>query len=497
MTGAQLQVFNNNSIEDKNINGPPNLEQPQLIGQPQITNFKTVYKKKTNFSIDRHQIPLTSNITKFGREYKQIINKHSDLLHKLYLEVEISCKTKTGGGASYTVNHFMNSLVKEYRIETGHTILEEGISQWKQIRSEFMNKSNRTQVVSSSKGGGNQVDLNFTSDLNRTEYTINEIETGTTPIIVGGNYNDVEIDASTIVKKKLIYEFDFWFSRNIGNSLPLLNLQDELTLIFKLEEKKNLIGDIINIDESTFDISKIELYGDFICLDVYEGQLYKKEQEFLIETLQWNNFTTPPQDGTSNITQSKVYDISYFSRPVKCLVWCIVNPGSFNSNKGQGPCYFTSLTNTSLYGSDGTDGTIKLYLSSQTRLEETPMIYFTRKYPKLYCNNIPSLDRIGIYSFATNPFELEPSGHCNFTNHKFKTIEMKFANNNIDLIKDKGGDNEGLFIFAISYNILTISDDGVIDRKYTTHPKSITQNQYIQINDTTVTPSTTTYNPNT
>lgn len=496
MTGAKLQVSKNNDQEDYNLIGPPHAN-TQTIGQPQITHFKTVYKKKTNFSIDRQQISLTSKETKFGREYKPIITKNSDLLHKLYLEVELSCKTKTGGVPSYTVNHFMNSLVKEYRIESGPNILEEGISQWKQIRTEFMNKSNRPQVVSSSKGGGNQIDLNFTSDLNRTEYTMNEIENGTTPIIVGGNYNDIDIDATTTIKKKYIYEFDFWFTRNIGNSLPLLNLQDDLTLIFKLEKKENLIGDIINIDESTFDISKLELYGDFICLDTQESQLYKKEQEFLIETLQWNNFTTPSRDGTSNTTQPITIDISYFSRPTKCLIWCIVNPGAVKHNKGQGPCYFTSLTNTSLYGSDGTDGSIKLNLSDQIRVNETPMIYFTRKYPKLYCNNIPPLDRIGIYSFATNPFELEPSGHCNFTNYTTIRTEMKFANNNIDLIVDKGGDNEGLFMFAINYNILSISSEGYIDikykHKYNSQKKSF--NQFIQVNKVSADPNPT-YNPN-
>ena len=52
--------------------------------------------------------------------------------------------------------------------------------------------------------------------------------------------------------------------------------------------------------------------------------------------------------------------------------------------------------------------------------------------PKKYCKNIPSLDRIGFYSFALNPLEVEPSGTCNFSKINNKNIKIAFANNNLN-----------------------------------------------------------------
>ena len=81
------------------------------------------------------------------------------------------------------------------------------------------------------------------------------------------------------------------------------------------------------------------------------------------------------------------------------------------------------------------------------------MSYFTRYQPMKYCNNIPSLDRIGFYSFAINPLSNEPSGTCNFSKIKDNFIRLKFSNNTLSTIKEKT-----LHIFAVSYNILVITD---------------------------------------
>ena len=48
-----------------------------------------------------------------------------------------------------------------------------------------------------------------------------------------------------------------------------------------------------------------------------------------------------------------------FSHPVKYMAWVIVNEGTPGNNKGAGPCYFTSLTESSLYGNDGKSGKVE------------------------------------------------------------------------------------------------------------------------------------------
>ena len=81
------------------------------------------------------------------------------------------------------------------------------------------------------------------------------------------------------------------------------------------------------------------------------------------------------------------------------------------------------------------------------------MMYYTRLYPKKYCKNTPQLDRIGLYSFALNPFDIEPSGTCNFSKINSRNIKIAFANLDKNQIKSKS-----LYFFAVNYNVLVITD---------------------------------------
>ena len=81
------------------------------------------------------------------------------------------------------------------------------------------------------------------------------------------------------------------------------------------------------------------------------------------------------------------------------------------------------------------------------------MIYCTRLYPKELCKNIPYLDRIGFYSFSLEPFEHQPSGTCNMSKIRHKSIDLKISNMHLDTVR-----NKKLFVFAVSYNVLTIGN---------------------------------------
>lgn len=59
-----------------------------LIGDPQITFFKTVYRKHTNFSMEYIEEQFTG-LCNFGTTVSCNLSKTGDLLHKLYLKVEL------------------------------------------------------------------------------------------------------------------------------------------------------------------------------------------------------------------------------------------------------------------------------------------------------------------------------------------------------------------------------------------------------------------------
>ena len=99
-------------------------------------------------------------------------------------------------------------------------------------------------------------------------------------------------------------------------------------------------------------------------------------------------------------------------------------------------------------------GSVELRFNSSARFDKLPMVHFTRSNPHRFCNTIPPLDRIGLYSFALKPFDQELTGFCNFSNIKDKQLVLEFANNNVELIKDIK-----VFVFALGYNILKIENN--------------------------------------
>src|SRR5947207_8230581 len=59
-----------------------------LVGDPQITFFKCVYRRHTNFSTDQLRIAISSRL-QFSRPSNIRIKRLADLIHKMYLVIEL------------------------------------------------------------------------------------------------------------------------------------------------------------------------------------------------------------------------------------------------------------------------------------------------------------------------------------------------------------------------------------------------------------------------
>ena len=67
-----------------------------LTGNPQITFFKVVYRRHTNFAIE--SIEQTFNGTAdFGRKVTATISRNGDLIHKMYLQTDLPAQTVDAG----------------------------------------------------------------------------------------------------------------------------------------------------------------------------------------------------------------------------------------------------------------------------------------------------------------------------------------------------------------------------------------------------------------
>jgi formylmethanofuran dehydrogenase subunit A len=59
-----------------------------LIGNPQITFFKTVYKRHTNFSMEAFQISYDAK-PQYGLKTTFNITRYADLMYTMILEVDL------------------------------------------------------------------------------------------------------------------------------------------------------------------------------------------------------------------------------------------------------------------------------------------------------------------------------------------------------------------------------------------------------------------------
>ena len=59
-----------------------------LIGNPQITLFKSVYKRHTNFSKEIHELSFKEQAD-FNKKISVVVERKGDLLSKCYLKLEI------------------------------------------------------------------------------------------------------------------------------------------------------------------------------------------------------------------------------------------------------------------------------------------------------------------------------------------------------------------------------------------------------------------------
>ena len=77
-----------------------------LTGNPQITFFKVVYRRHTNFSMEAIEQTFNGQAD-FGRKVTCTISRNGDLIHRVYLQVvlpSVTCdgQQSTGDGAYKT-----------------------------------------------------------------------------------------------------------------------------------------------------------------------------------------------------------------------------------------------------------------------------------------------------------------------------------------------------------------------------------------------------------
>ena len=364
-----------------------------LTGKPEISFFKVVYRRHTNFAMESIEQTFNGN-PKIGNRVTCTISRNGDLITNMWLEVKVK---NTGNNVANSLGH---ALIEYVELEIGGQRIDKHYGEWLEIWSEL--------TLPEEKRAG------FKEMIGRRDAGV----------------------STALESKKLYIPMQFFFCRNPGLALPLIALQYH-------EVKINLkFRDISALGDSTLEFDgSPKLYVDYIYLDTDERRRFAQaEHEYLIEQLQH----TGPETGKSAATGN--YRLN-FNHPVKELIWVTRTSAATPMEFGNGSIDLSGTYDPDAQFANVTGDsfeTCKLQLNGHDRFSERDASYFRLVQPYQHHTRIPA-KYVYCYSFALNPEAHQPSGTCNFS---------RLDNVTLSLTKMKH-DSEVL-VYAVSNNILRI-----------------------------------------
>ena len=202
-----------------------------LTGNPQITFFKVVYRRHTNFAVESIEQTYNGSAAK-GSKISVTVSRNGDLLSSVYL-VNKRGDTQTAAGAWGTVDNV--------EVEVGGQVIDKQYGHWMQVWTDL-------------SLGGDKSDL-LDDSLEVTATGVN-----------GVSYLPLQ----------------FWFCRNPGLALPLIALQyHEVKLNITFSNPTN--GGLHANDS-------VSVWCDYVFLDTDERRRFAQvSHEYLIEQVQFSN----------------------------------------------------------------------------------------------------------------------------------------------------------------------------------------------------------------
>ena len=413
-----------------------------LTGNPQITFFKVVYRRHTNFAMEAIQQTF-SGIPNYGNTVYCQISRNGDLIHRTYLEVGVNATAATKSPsltASY-VNYLGLRLLKSVSIEIGGQQIDKHYSDWLYIWNELSLPRGKRYAYDTMVGADRDA-------LNNATYSTSS-------------------DITT-----LYIPLEFWFCRNIGLALPLIALQyHEVKIKIEFESATNCLyapGGTTAPSLGDYKLDNPNLWVDYIYLDTDERRKFAQlSHEYLIEQLQFT--------GQEAIASTTVKTKLNFNHPCKELVWFIAKDTDTNAKNWFN--YTTKSTavndllttnaalNENLMQTDinyiaaASSGpsnpvkTAKLVLNGNDRFYERPGRYFNLIQPYQHHENIPANAGINVYSFSLKPEEHQPSGTLNMSRIDTAVLNLDFESS---IVNGYNPTDYTLFVYAVNYNVLRI-----------------------------------------
>ena len=195
-----------------------------LTGNPQITYFKVVYRRYTNFSMEDFTLFFDGQpmISSSETTFKCTIPRHGDLLYKTYIVFDIPDiyvnATKTDSGQTSTsgieteikkfkwIKNIGTNIIKNISISIGNQEIDNHSGEFIYLWHEMNLPTTEKQIFYEMIG--------FNPSLYDPAVAQNVY-----PFSIGGN------STPSVPGRTIIVPLCFWYNRNPGLSIPLIALQ--------------------------------------------------------------------------------------------------------------------------------------------------------------------------------------------------------------------------------------------------------------------------------
>ena len=461
-----------------------------LTGKPQITFFKTIYKRHTNFSIESIEQTFKGDVD-FGLKSTIVLSRAGDLVSDIILEINIPRIESTDLSSTNInwINSIGHGIIKEIDLEIGGTLIDKQYGEWLEIWSELTVNSSkkegyRTMVGNLGSDNGNQGP--YTLYIPLQFWFCRNI--GLALPLIALQYHEVAINIKfrNFEECWINNSIHYYRAYKIGNMIHTVNSNrlfddsDVGSIFYWSDGSKDIITNVINdtkiqvnssgnkgtlqnpiynnylkTDESPsekYSILNAKAFCDYIYLDTVERRRFAQiSHNYLIEQLQFNGNKTYIEGQKSEKIELD------FNHPTKEIIWIQQS----NNVKDNNDWFNFSATTDYIQRSYEPINKVILYLNGQERFSERKGSYFRLVQPYQRHTSIPDSSGtkyIYSYSFALKPEEHQPSGTCNFSRIDNSDLHIEFRNpqeNDSNAPPMPGG---AIRIYAVNYNVLRIQN---------------------------------------
>lgn len=426
-----------------------------LTGNPQISFFKMVYRRHTNFATESQPMYFDGT-PNFGQRVTCLIPRRGDLLGRVYLDVTLPQIYDTSGNRLSYTNAIGHALIQEITFEVGEQEIDRQTGEWMEIWTQLTTPAGQREALNEMIG--------------RVEpYNIVDLKPGVNP--TGGQQSD---------GLHLLIPLQFYFCRNPGLYLPLLALQySPIRINITLRPLQQLfwvppptpypedqpwMPACSTQVSCTTAIVNMMLWGDYVYLDVEERRKFvSASHEYIIEQVQY----TPPYSITAQQTTATIP--VEFNHPIKEFIFVAQRDAMdqrnewFNySNLGIGeptPALVLPYVNSNApAGRLDLISLGRLQLDGYDRFVDRIPQYFRLEQPYEHHTTTPVKSFIYDYSFALRPEDAQPTGTMNASriDSIVWQIQMNAALSNplIPAWQQRG--NCHIVVYAHNYNVFRV-----------------------------------------